>query len=145
MAEATRLSFEVGHLVSYTRSVTDQDVADFARLSGDTQGFHVDDSYAQQSRFGQRIAHATLAIGFISAALGTRLPSPDESVIFLSQSLKFPAPMFCGDTITTELEVRKVDHRRRWATLSALCVNQSGAAVVRGEVTIMVDRFPYRT
>lgn len=143
MDQAGRLSFEVGHTVRYTRLVTDQDVRDFARLSGDTQGFHVDDAYARQSRFGQRIAHGTLAVGFISAALGTQLPAPDESVLLVSQNLKFHGPMFIGDTITTTLEVIKVDHRRRWATLSAICTNQHDQAVLRGEVTIMVDRFPY--
>ena len=142
MAE-TRLSFDVGHRVSFTKTVTDDDVRDFARLSGDTQGFHIDETYARQTRFGRRIAHGTLAVGFISAALGTHLAGPNESVLFISQNLKFPAAMYIGDTITVTVEVTRVDHRRRWATLSAACTNQHRQAVVRGEVTVMVDHFPY--
>ncbi|MBI4498049.1 MAG: MaoC family dehydratase [Chloroflexi bacterium] len=143
MAEAVRLSFEAGHRITLTKTVTDQDVRDFARLSGDTQGFHVDDEAARQSRFGQRIAHGTLAIGFISAVLGTRLPAPHESVSYLSQTAKFHRPMYIGDTITVIVEVTKVDHRRRLAVLTTVCTNQRQEIVLRGEATVLVDPFPY--
>ena len=145
MAEAAPLSFDVGRRIVSVRTVTDIDVRDFARLSGDTQGFHVSEEYARQSRFGRRIAHGTLAVGFISALLGTELPGPNESVMFIGQDLKFPGPMFVGDTVTTTLEVTKVDQRRRWVTLTARCENQDGKAVVRGEITVAVDPFPYVT
>ena len=143
MAAAARLSFEAGHRVTSVRTVTDADVRDFARLSGDTQGFHVEEEYARQTRFGRRVAHGTLAVGFVSAALGTQLASSHESVLLISGDLKLPGPMYVGDTITTALEVIKVNHRRRWAILTALCTNQDGKPVLRGEVTVMVDPFPY--
>ncbi|MBR7518366.1 MaoC family dehydratase N-terminal domain-containing protein, partial [Mycobacterium tuberculosis] len=47
----------VGQRASLTHVVTDADLTDFARLSGDSNPIHLDETYAAATRFGGRIAH----------------------------------------------------------------------------------------
>lgn len=129
---------KVGHKVSYTRIVTDEDVVAFARVTGDDQALHLDPDFGKRTRFGKRIAHGMLSAGYISAVLGTRL-WPDGTVIYMSQNLQFRRPVSIGDTITAEAEVTAVDAEKRIVTVRTDCVNQDGETVVRGEATVMID------
>ena len=128
----------VGHRVSFAKTVTEEDVVAFARVTGDEQPLHLDPDFGARTRFGKRIAHGMLSAGYISAALGTRL-WPGGVVIYLGQSLLFRRPVAIGDTITAEAEVTAVDPEKRVLTVRTDCTNQSGDTVVRGEATVMVD------
>ena len=67
------LGLRVGDVREFTKTVSEQDIADFARVSGDDQPLHLDEAFAARTRFGGRIAHGMLSAGYISALLGTRL------------------------------------------------------------------------
>jgi len=129
----------IGHKVTFTKTVSDDDIVMFARATGDNQPLHLDDAFAARTRFKKRIAHGMLSAGFISAALGTRL-APDAVVIYLSQQLRFRRPVSIGDTITAEAEVTAVDAEKNIVTLRTDCLNQDGEAVVTGEATVMLDQ-----
>lgn len=133
MAEFTDLA--VGASASATNIVEASVVEDFARLTGDTNPIHLDESYAQDTRFGRRIAHGMLAGGYISAILGTTLPGPGS--IYLSQTLSFHAPMFLGDVITTTVTIHHIREDKPVVTARTECVNQEGIAVVTGEAVLL--------
>lgn len=63
----------VGDRVRFSKTISEDDVRAFAEASGDTNRLHLDDEYAEDTRFGRRIAHGTLVGGLLSAALA-RLP-----------------------------------------------------------------------
>lgn len=128
----------VGHTVSYTRTVTEDDVVMFAQVSGDNQPLHLDATFGERTRFKRRIAHGMLSAGFISTALGTRL-APDAVVVYLSQQLRFRLPVGIGDTITASVEVTAVDAEKRILTLKTDCTNQEGATVITGEASVLID------
>lgn len=128
----------VGQKASFAKTITDADVGDFARITGDNQRLHLDDAFAGKTRFKRRIAHGMLSAGLISAALGTRL-APDSLVVYLSQQLGFRAPVAIGDTIRAQLEVTAVDAEKRIVTVRTDCVNQAGTTVVTGEATVLLD------
>ncbi len=132
------LPVTVGHKVTFTKTVSDDDVVMFAKVTGDDQPLHLDDAFAARTRFKKRIAHGMLSAGFISAALGTKL-TPDAVVVYLSQQLRFRLPVAIGDTITAEVEVTAIDEEKRIVTLRTDCVNQHGEAVVKGEATVLLD------
>ncbi len=136
------LGVAVGSKAIVTNTVTDADVEAFAKVSGDHNPIHLDNSYAAKTRFKKRLAHGMLSAGYISAAL-VKLPDPHVSVVFLSQSLRFRRPVFLGDTITTTVEVTAVDSERRRATVSTVCSNQTGEQVVVGEAEILLDTYPF--
>jgi 3-hydroxybutyryl-CoA dehydratase len=129
---------EVGHTVKFTKTVSEEDVVLFAKVTGDNQPLHLDDAFAAKTRFKKRIAHGMLSAGFISAALGTKL-TPDAVVVYLSQQLRFRLPVAIGDTITAVVEVTAIDPEKNVVTLRTDCVNQAGEAVVKGEATVLLD------
>ena len=126
---------EIGQKSSMRKTITEADVSAFAQISGDTNPVHLDKEYAAKSIFKERIAHGMLTAGLISAVLGTQLPGVGS--IYLSQSLKFLAPVKLGDTVEAEVEViEKLEEKNR-VRLRTVCRNQSGQVVIDGEALIM--------
>ena len=137
------VSVSVGQKIVFSKTVTDADLVDMAKVSGDTNPLHLEESYAEKTRFGKRIAHGVLAASFISAAIGIKLPAADETAVYLSQNLRFMRPVYIGDTITAELEVTAVDAERRRVTLSTRCVNQNQEEIVTGDALVLLDKYPF--
>lgn len=137
MAEAV-LGVKVGDRAEFEKTVTAEDVARFADVTGDTNPLHRDPEYAAKTRFGQCVAHGMLCAGFISAALGTKL-APDRCVIYLSQSLRFLRPVKIGDTVRAVAEVKGIDTQKRIVTVETDCFNQDGEPVVKGEAVVLLD------
>ena len=131
------VKLELGASASLTKTVSDDDVVAFAEVSGDRNPVHLDDAYAAQTRFGERIAHGMLSAGFISAVLGTKLPGP--GAVYLSQTLKFRAPVTIGDEITATATVVSVKEGKPIFTLETVCTNQNGEKVLEGEAVILFD------
>lgn len=137
----SELPVKIGDKATFTRTVTEEDIQAFARVSGDNQPLHLDDTFASKTRFRKRIAHGMLSAGYISAALGTKL-APGAVVVYLGQTMRFRLPVSIGDTITAELEVTAIDVERRIATVRTDCLNQNGDAVLTGEATVLLDPLP---
>ena len=130
-------SLQPGEKASRTTTITDEMVRTFAALTGDNNPVHLDDTYAATTRFGRRIAHGMIAAGLISAALANDLPGP--GTVYLSQTLKFKAPVYPGDTITTTVEVKSVRPDKPIVTLNTTCANQENKVVLEGEAVVMVS------
>src|SRR5574343_1621755 len=96
-----------GMSASLAKTVTEADIILFAGISTDVNPVHLDEEYAKGTMFGGRIAHGMLSAGFISAVLANKLPGP--GTIYLSQTLKFKAPVRPGDTVTATVTVREVN------------------------------------
>jgi 3-hydroxybutyryl-CoA dehydratase len=125
----------VGMTVSIQNTVSEQDVIDFARVSGDHNPLHMDEEYAKTTLFGGRIAHGALSASYISAVLGNDLPGP--GAVFLELNLKFVRPVRIGDTVTSTAEVIEMVERGYRVKL-AVKGEVNGKAVMRGEATVMV-------
>lgn len=125
----------VGQSATFRKTITEADILLFCAVSGDTNPVHIDAEAAQQSQFGERIAHGMLSASLISTVLGTRLPGP--GTIYLSQTLKFRAPVRIGQTVTARAEVTALDPARKRATLATACLVE-GKAVLEGEAVVMV-------
>jgi 3-hydroxybutyryl-CoA dehydratase len=126
---------KVGDAAELTKTVTEADLVLFAGVTGDFNPAHVDEVWAGKSRFQGRIAHGMLSAGFISAVIGTRLPGP--GTIYVSQELRFMAPVRIGDTVTARAEVAEIRESRNRVRLHTLCLNQDRKVVVEGEAWVM--------
>ena len=126
----------VGMTAELERTVTAADIDDFARITGDTNPVHVDESAARASRFGQRIAHGMLTAGLVSAVLGTRLPGP--GAIYMGQTLRFTRPVPVGSTVTARAEVIELIPEKRRVRLATTCIDQDGETVLEGEAMLLV-------
>ena len=127
-------SFQIGQTAQLTKTFRDADVRTFAELSLDTNPVHLDEEYARQSLFGQRISHGMLYGSLVSAVLGTQLPGP--GCIYLGQTFKFSKPVFLDDTITAQVEVTAINEEKRIITLATTCVYQHGQPVLTGEAVL---------
>jgi len=128
---------EVGQSAEFTKTISDEDVMLFAKVSGDFNPVHVDEVAAANSRFGSRIAHGLLTAGLISAAIAGKLPGPGS--VYLSQTLRFTAPVRIGETVTATVQVIEIVAAKRRVKLSTVCRNQKGETVVDGEALVMVS------
>ena len=128
---------QTGDVVTFSKTISEEDVRSFARASGDTNRLHLDDSFASETRFKGRIAHGTLVSGLISAALA-RLPGV---VVYLSQDTRFLSPVEIGERLTAEVEVVEVLDTDRFR-LSTSVTNEDEEAVIDGEAVVLVDPAP---
>lgn len=129
------MPIKVGDHAERTTLITDERIRQFAAASGDLNSIHLDEAAAAQTRFGRRIAHGMLTASLISAVLGNDLPGVGS--IYLSQSVKFKAPVFLGDTITARVTVIAYREDKRIATLKTDCLNQDGQLVLEGEAVVI--------
>ncbi|HEX4367236.1 MAG TPA: bifunctional enoyl-CoA hydratase/phosphate acetyltransferase [Rhodopila sp.] len=124
----------VGDSASLSRTITQQDIDLFALVSGDVNPAHMDVAYAATDMFHHIIAHGMLSAGLISNVLGTELPGP--GTIYLSQDLRFRAPVSIGDTVTATLRVTEKHAEKGDVTLDCRCVNQAGKLVIDGTARV---------
>jgi 3-hydroxybutyryl-CoA dehydratase len=126
---------ELGMEASHEKTVSEDDIASFAEVSGDYNPVHMDEDYAAGTFFKSRIAHGMLTASFISTVLGTRLPGP--GCIYLSQNLRFLAPVRIGDTVKALARVASLDMTKRRAQFACHC-EVNGKIVVQGEAMVFV-------
>ena len=123
-----------GMSASIAKTVTETDIILFAGISTDVNPAHLDEEYAKGTMFGGRIAHGMLSAGFISAVLANHLPGP--GTIYLSQTLKFKAPVRPGDTVRATVTVKEVNVAKNRVTLDTVCT-VGGKVVIEGECLMM--------
>ena len=125
---------EIGMVRHLSKVVTDRDIEMFAEISTDHNPIHLDDSYANDTIFGGRIAHGMLTAGLISAVIGEQLPG--HGTVYLGQTLKFLGPVRPGDRVTAQVEVVEIDPGRRRVKLDTCCL-VNGKKVLAGEATVL--------
>jgi 3-hydroxybutyryl-CoA dehydratase len=135
MQELTYNDIHVGDKASFSKTISESDIYQFAGITGDFNPLHVDAEYAKQSIFKERVAHGILTAGFISSVLGMKLPGAHS--VYLSQNLNFLAPVKIGDTVYSEVTVTEKIDRNKIIRLETVVKNQHGVKVVDGEAVMM--------
>ncbi|MFA9442626.1 MAG: MaoC family dehydratase [Hyphomicrobium sp.] len=142
MTAAKGVFFEdlsVGQAATLSNTVSGANIVAFAEISGDRNPVHLDADYAATTMFKERIAHGMLSAAYISAVFGMKLPGP--GAIYMSQTLKFKAPVKIGDTVVTTVKVAELMPEKRRARFECVCtVNDK--PVVEGEAMLMVPARP---
>lgn len=121
---------EIGDSAEITKTITEELVNEFAKVIGDFNPIHTDQSYAEKTRFKGRIAHGALSIGLISSVIGNILPG--HGTIYLSHEIKFLAPIRIGDTVTARVEVLELNLEKNRVKLRTTCTNQNHRLLVDG-------------
>ena len=130
------MDIKIGDKFSNDRLVTDELIRQFAEVSGDFNPIHLDEEFASRTQFGRRIAHGMLSGAFVSAVLGYELS--ERKIVYLGQTLRFKAPVFIGDTVTTTATVKSIRTDKSIITLDTVCTNQNGQTLVTGEAVVMI-------
>ena len=124
-----------GMSASMSHIVTDGDVRKFAEVSGDHNPVHLDEDYAQKSRYGRRIAHGLFSASFFSGLFGTKLPG--RGCVYAAQNLKFRRPVYIGDTVIATVTVISVDVMKKRVLFSTTC-SVEGKEVILGDAEIFI-------
>ena len=125
----------VGMHATVSRTITETDLRNFSGVSGDTNPMHLNEEYARSTPFGGCIVHGMLTASLLSAAIGTKLPGP--GCIYMSQTLKFLAPVRVGDTVYAVVTVTALNPEKKRATLSTQCFVKE-VLVLDGEALVKV-------
>ncbi len=125
---------EIGMTRYLQKVITDRDIELFAEVSIDRNPVHLDEGYARDTIFEGRIAHGILTASLISAVIGEQLPG--HGTVYLSQSLRFMAPVRPGDLVVAEVKVAAIDHSRRRVTLETHCA-VGDTVVLKGEALVL--------
>jgi 3-hydroxybutyryl-CoA dehydratase len=127
----------VGEKTAFGKTITEADVFAFAGVTGDFNPIHVNVEFAKKSMFGKRVAHGMLTASLVNQTL-TNLGG--LGTVHLSQTVKFLAPVFVGDTVAVQSEVVSKDPAKNRLTVKSVITNQEGKTVLEGEALIMMPR-----
>jgi 3-hydroxybutyryl-CoA dehydratase len=129
----------VGDQVRFSKTVSESDVYLFAGITGDFAPNHVDEAYMRGTRYGRRIAHGALLVGFMSTASTMMVErhgglAHGETPVSLGYDrIRFVAPVFLGDTITVTYTISEVDPLRRRSRSRIEVTNQHSDTVAVAE------------
>lgn len=140
--------FEAGQrIVSPGRTISESDINNFAGLTGDYTQIHTDIEFSKNTPYGQRIAHGLLGLSF-AMGLATRTGMLEGTVMAFREILewKFVKPIFIGDTIHVEIEVKETKGMPRvgggLVTIAAEVKNQRDETTMKGLWTALVAGKP---
>jgi acyl dehydratase len=125
------MKVEVGQRARRRLTLTAEHVATYARLTGDYNPLHFDRQFSARTKFGKLVVQGGLTTGLLHALVAMDLPGP--GTVFLSQNWKFTAPVYIGDTVTAEAEVRSVHPTKPVCQLGIKVTRQGGETVLEGE------------
>jgi acyl dehydratase len=103
--------FSVGQLIQHPirRTITEADNVWFSALTHNPAYLHLDEDYCrEQTEFGQRIVNSCFTLGLM-VGISVNDTTFGTTIANLGwDEVRFPAPLFHGDTVRVETEVLEV-------------------------------------
>ncbi len=133
--ELRKMALAIGEKAQIEKKITEEDLLEYARMTGDYNPIHVDEEEAKKTVFGGRIAHGVLPLGMISAVLGTKMPG--YGTIFLGQTVNYKLPVRIGDTVRAICEVSEILNEAKGIyRIRTYCLNQNDETVLDGDAVV---------
>ena len=134
-------------IITSSRTVTETDIVLFAGLSGDFNQIHVDAEYSKTTPFGQRVAHGLLGLS-LASGLVVQTGMMEGTIMAFREvnEWKFIKPIYIGDTIHVETEVKETKALPRIVggsiIISLDVKNQTGETLMKGTWTALIISSP---
>lgn len=116
--------------------VTEETYKYFQLCSGDMNQLHTDLEFAKQKGFSSCVMYGNILNGFVSYAVGMKLPTPD--VMIQTQDIQFKNPVFMNDKLEMTIETDEIHESVNVIMLKFKFVNESKKVVAKGHVQIGV-------
>lgn len=126
---------KIGDKASLKKKVTEKEIVDWARLTGDFNPIHIDNEFAEKSRFGNRIAHGLYCQGMISNLIGNELPG--NGAILVNEKINYNFPVYIDDEIECVCYVKEISEKKNKMVIGFVCTNQYGKNVLDGEALVV--------
>lgn len=124
----------VGQSASISRRFTSHEVGLFSDLCMDKNPVHLDEEYARNSVFGNRIVYGFLTASLFSGIIGSILPG--NGSIYLNQNMNFRKPVYHNELVTATCTITHIREDKPIVTLETVCRNEAGDIVVDGTALI---------
>ena len=129
----TDFYLKIGDTTSFTKTVSESDVYQFAGITGDFSPNHVNKAYMEKSSYGRLMAHGALIVGFmstVSTQIIAHSREAEETPVSVGyDKVRFLKPVFLGATITVAYTVSEIDVVRRRSTAGIEVTNQNDELV----------------
>jgi 3-hydroxybutyryl-CoA dehydratase len=125
----------VGDSVSFAKTVGETDIYLFAGITGDFSVNHVNEQYMAGSKYGRRIAHGALLIGYMSTCSTMMIDkcqgtAADETPVSLGYDrVRFLGAVHIGDTVSLTYTIAEIDPAKRQSIADIKVVNQNNQLV----------------
>ena len=130
------MKIQEGQVYEEEFSFSQEEVDQFAKVSGDDNPIHIDAEYAANTSFKKPIMHGFLAGSVFSRLIGTKFPG--EGTVYLKQSMAFRRPMFVDVSYKAILTVTMANANRHIAQIETKIVGvEDGKAYLTGEAQVM--------
>ncbi len=126
----------LGQKESFDAVITEAMAASFGGMTGDVNPLHIDDDFAKAKGYSGKTVYGMLTASFLSTLAGMYLPG--EHSMIHDVEVKFPLPVYVGDTLTYTGEVIRKDDIYQVIELKVSAVNISGKKVLRGKMNVGV-------
>lgn len=120
----------IGMRESFFCTITEKQMRAFLDITGDENPLHIDEFYAKEKGFKNRVVYGMLTASLISTLGGCYLPG--KYCLIQGIETKFVKPVFIGDTLEICGEVSKMDYDLRYLEIKIIIKNQNGEKVLRG-------------
>ena len=126
---------KINQTAEYQKIIAEDDIQIFAQVSGDNNPVHTNQEFAEKTIFKRKIAHGFLTASLISTVIATQLPGPGS--IYISQSLKFLAPVFINDTVDVKVSIIQINSKKKRVKLLTECFKKK-KKILTGEAEVLV-------
>ena len=127
--------YVIGMTSSHSMVVSEEDVINFSKITGDINPIHLDENYAEASIFGKRVAHGMLCGSLFSTIFGSKFPG--EGCVYLEQNLSFRKPIFLNDKVNAKVDLINIDNEKRILIFETKC-EVDGKDVIVGSAKILI-------
>ena len=134
--EAKLDNLHIGQKIEFTEVISESMVEKFAKLSGDYNPHHMDESYAEKTRFKKRVCHGMLLASLFSRLTGMYLPG--KGSLFFSQSLNFISPAFIDDKVIVEGEIVKISRSTGIVTIKTIIKKENNIRLITGDAKVII-------
>ena len=121
----------VGQKATRSLDITARHIDLFAEMTGDRNPLHFDEEFAAKTKFKKIVVQGGVTAGLLNALVAMDMPGPGS--VFMSQDLKYTAPVYVGDTITADAEVIAVRDSKSMTQLKFTIKRQTGETVLQGK------------
>ena len=125
------MDLKVGQKATRSNTLTFDNVKTYAEITGDYNPLHFDEGFAAKTKFKELVVQGGLTSGILNALVAMDMPGP--GTVFMSQNFNYTAPVFIGDTITSEAEVLEVHATKAVTKLKLTITRQTSETVLEGE------------
>jgi acyl dehydratase len=113
-----------------SRTVTEDDISLFTKISGDRNPLHYDEAAAKSSQFGEIVVQGGITSAILNAVVAEKLPGP--GTVFLNVNWNFMAPVRPGDVITGRVEVLEARQDKPVTKLKTTVTRDDGTVALEG-------------